>query len=223
MCMNIAIIVFAGKGTRMGMDIPKQFLKVNGKDIVCYTIEAFDSHPLIDEIVLVTNKDYLSYVKSFKYVYNFKKIVIVVPGGDTRQESVRNALEAINANRDDYVYIHDGDRPLISENLITTCIKRTTNGENIVPFINSKERIKEISNSGRKIEINGETFDVQTPQCFSYNLIKEAHLKFINEEVSDDASLIEKMGIKVTYIKGEPNNFKVTQISDLNYFEKMVK
>lgn len=221
--MNIAIIVFAGKGTRIGGEIPKQFIKIKGVDLVAYTIEAFNSHPLIDEIVLVTSREYLSYVKTFKYTYNLSKVSLVVPGGETRQESVKNALKAISGTKNDIVYIHDGDRPLISEELITNCIKKATEGYNVVPYLNKNERIKGISNSGRVVEISGETFDVQTPQCFPYNLIKEAHMNYACESVSDDASLVEKLGKEITYIKGEQNNFKVTQISDLNYLQKLVK
>ncbi|MCQ2802712.1 MAG: 2-C-methyl-D-erythritol 4-phosphate cytidylyltransferase [Bacilli bacterium] len=221
--MNIAIIVFAGKGTRIGSEIPKQFIKINGVDLVAYTINAFNSHPLIDEIVLVTSKEYLSYVKSFKHNYSLKKVSLVIQGGETRQESVRNALNKIIATDSDYVFIHDGDRPLISQELITTCIRETLNGKNVVPIINKSEQIKNISNSGRVIEINNEVFDVQTPQCFSFNLIKEAHNTYNAEEVSDDASLIEKLGKQITYIKGESENFKITQPSDLNYFQRLVK
>lgn len=221
--MNIAIIVFAGKGTRIGTEIPKQFIKINGKDLVSYTINAFNSHPFIDEIVLVTSKEYLPYVKTFKHTYHFDKVSQVVEGGETRQESVRKALIKINGSNSDFVFIHDGDRPLISDDLITKCIKEVHEGKNIVPVMNKNDRVQGISNSGRVIELNNEVFDVQTPQCFPYNLVKEAHLAFKDEAVSDDASLIEKLGKQITYVKGEQNNFKVTHPTDLDYLEKLVK
>lgn len=221
--MNIAVIVFAGRGTRINSSIPKQFIKINNRELVSYTIERFNNHKEIDEIILVTCSDYVEYVKTMVSKYSFNKVKMVVEGGETRQESVRNALNEISANDTDIILIHDGDRPLVSDKIINDSINVLSAADGVCPILKKVDEISEISNSGRVIEIEGELVDIQTPQVFCYKLIKDAHNRLKDETVNDDLSLIEKLGQKVTFINGDKLNFKVTKDCDLSYFEKMVK
>lgn len=221
--MNIAFIVFAGKGSRIASPLPKQFIKIKGKDLVCYAIEKFSSHPLIDEIVLITSEEYLTYTKSLVFANEYKKVSKVVVGGATRQESVRNGLNETNYSNEDHVLIHDGDRPLISSEIITNCIRKLDEGKNVIPILKHSDAYKFVSNSGRKITIDKEEYDVQTPQCFNYLTIKNAHNRLKDIAVNDDASLLEKLGEKIEYIQGDKDNYKITTNMDLEYLKGIIK
>lgn len=220
--MNIAIIVFAGKGTRINSKTPKQFIKVNGKDVVAYTIDVFEKHPLIDGIILVTSEEYLAYTKNMVFSNRYSKIYNVVAGGKTRQESVRNGLNSMNYGEDDYALIHDGDRPFIKDSIITDSIMALRKYDAVTVAIKSEEGMDGVKNLGRKIIKDGVSYDVQTPQSFRYTLIKDAHNKLKDEEFVDDASLIEKEGGYVHLIDGDPMNFKITTDEDLAFFKKEI-
>lgn len=220
--MNIALIVFAGTGSRIHSSIPKQFIKIAGHELVAYTINTFEKHPLIDEIVLVTSKEYYAYTQQFVYANDFRKVSLIVEGGDTRQASVRNGLNKTKYNDNDVVLIHDGDRPLLGDGLITRCLREMEHEDACTLFIKNEDTLKEISNKGRKDIINGVSFDIQTPQCFRYGLIKELHNKYKDENVTDDVSLVLLENQKVSYIEGNPNNFKVTEDRDLEYLKKVI-
>ena len=218
--MNVAVIVFGGVGSRISSSLPKQFIKIKDKELVIYTIEKFNSSPLIDEIVLVTNKDYLELTISLVNKYKLDKVTHVFVGGETRQESVKIALENTSYKNDDFVLIHDGDRPLVSEEIIFNNIKSLENHDVVctaIKHINSNEKA---SNSGRKIEISGERIDIQTPQSFRYGLIKSAHQNS-NKEVSDDISLLEDK-YEVFFVDGDKDNFKVTTNEDLEYLKTIL-
>ena len=201
----------------MNSSIPKQFIKVDGKELVSYTINAFDSNPSIDEIILVTHIDYVEHVKA----YNYKKVSLVVAGGKTRQESVRIGLNAKKFKDDDIVLIHDGDRPLVTDSLISKPLSLLRKYDAICPYIKHVDALKEISNLGRTKRINGVDVDIQTPQIFRYGLIKSAHNKKKDKSFSDDIGLIEDE-YKVCYILGDKYNFKITTETDLKYFEKII-
>ena len=219
--MNIALITFAGIGSRITSLVPKQFVKIKGQDMVCYTIDTFENHPLIDEIVLVTSKEYLSYVQNMVFAHDYKKVSMVVEGGKTRQESVRLALNKMKTFPDSVVLIHDGDRPLVSAKLITKIIKEKNTAKVVVPVLENKKKEPLSSGAGRKITIKDVLYDVQTPQAFLYPEILEAHNRLKGEEVSDDASLFNESLVK--YIPGEARNFKVTTNSDLDLLKEILK
>ena len=220
--MNIALIVFAGSGTRMHTSVPKQFVKVNEQELVVYTIKRFIDNPHIDEIVLVTSKDYLVFVNELINKYELKKIVKVVEGGATRQESVKLGLLATDYDDNDFVLIHDGDRPMVSNAIINKCISYLEEYEAACPILDIKDRLHDVSNSGRTRVIDGVEVDIQTPQAFRYDLIKSRHIELANQSFSDDIGLVES-AVEVKYFLGDPNNFKITQDKDLVYFEKLLK
>ena len=220
--MNIALIVFAGSGTRMHTSVPKQFVKVNGQELVVYTIKKFEDNPNIDEIVLVTSKEYFSYVQEFKDKYDLKKVVKVVEGGASRQESVKLGLLATNYDNNDNVLIHDGDRPLVSHSIINQCILYLDEFQAVCPVLNITDRLNEVSNSGRARLVNNQEVDIQTPQAIKYGLIKSKHIEYQDKTFSDDIGLVED-SVEVKFFLGEPTNFKITQDKDLVYFEKILQ
>ena len=215
--MNVALIVFAGSGTRINSSIPKQFIKINDIDLVAYAIKKFNENPHIDEIDLVTSKEYIPYVQCFKDKYNLEKINKIIEGGDTRQASVRLGLMALDLADKDNILIHDGDRPLLSHALINQAIDYLDEFEATCPYISTSDVIPEISNLGRRHVYNGEEIHIQTPQSFRFGLIKNKHIINKDVAVSDDISLVDESMVK--YYHGDKLNFKVTTDADLEYLQ----
>ena len=213
---NIAIILAGGKGKRMGADISKQFLTINSKPIICYTIEAFQKSDLIDEIIVVLPKDEIDYFNKDvlgKYDLNISKIV---EGGKERQDSVYNALQSIkNCN---IVLIHDGARPLVSKEIIEKGISYAEMYSAAAPGVMPKDTIKVINSKriSKETLVRNNLVAVQTPQCFKYSLIKECHSKIRNNiEVTDDTMVVETYGNEVYIYEGDYENIKVTTKEDL--------
>ena len=215
--MNIALIVFAGSGTRINSSIPKQFIKINDIDLVVYAIKKFNENPHIDEIDLVTSKEFIPYVQCFKDKYHLEKINKIIEGGDTRQASVRLGLMALDSADKDNVLIHDGDRPLISHAIINQAIDYLDEFEAACPYISTSGVIPDISNLGRKYILNGEEVHIQTPQSFRFGLIKDKHVLKQDLQVNDDISLVDPSLVK--FYPGDKLNFKVTTDVDLKYLQ----
>ena len=150
-----------------------------------------------------------------------KKIKKVIAGGANRQESVRLGLEAIDYDEKDNILIHDGDRPLVSNGVINECISSLDEYDACCPYILSKNELPEVSNSGRKIILNSEDVDIQTPQCFKFGLIKDSHLQKRELEVNDDISLVNNNLVR--FFEGDPYNFKVTTDNDLQFLKKVLE
>ncbi|MBO6280211.1 MAG: 2-C-methyl-D-erythritol 4-phosphate cytidylyltransferase [Bacilli bacterium] len=220
--MNIALIVFAGKGTRVKSPIPKQFIKIHDKELVIYTIEQFQKNQNIDEIVLVTHPDYIDLVKKLVKQYELSKVKNILPGGETRQDSVRLGLLSMEYDEKDNVLIHDGDRPLVSQEIIDSNINQLNEFSAVCTMIYHRNALKEVSNLGRNKKINDIDADIQTPQSFKFGLIKKYHLLRQNEEFSDDASIVER-DIEVCYIPGNKYNFKITTDGDLEHFKNLIE
>lgn len=220
--MNIALIVFAGSGSRIHSEVPKQFIRINDIEMVVYTIKKFNENPNIDEIVLVTAKEYVPYVETLVTKYEFNKVKHIVEGGDTRQDSVRLGLEAIEYHEDDNILIHDGDRPLVSNAIINNALHHLQEFKAVCPILNQEERYTEISNSGRVALVDNIKVDIQTPQGFKFGLIKQAHQNKKYQEFADDIGLVE-LEVEVKYFDGEKDNFKVTEDRDLEFLDKMLQ
>lgn len=221
---NIAIIVCGGKGKRMGTDLPKQFLKLNNKPIIAHTIEKFQNCNIIDEIVVVINKDYEKYFKEIISKYNFNKISNIVFGGKERFNSVYNGLISIK-NENSIVVIHDGVRPFIKLKYIENIIEETKKNKACILGIGVKDTIKICENNTVLKTIRRENlFIIQTPQAFNYKLIKKAYEKALEEGFfgTDDSVLIENMGEKVKVIAGDYENIKITTPEDLKIGEALL-
>jgi 2-C-methyl-D-erythritol 4-phosphate cytidylyltransferase len=220
------IIVAAGKGLRMGGDISKQFMKMKNKHILAYTIEAFDQCELVNEIVIVTQKEYIEYCKKeIIDFYNFKNEIKIVEGGSERQYSVYNGLKAVCA-KNDIVLIHDGVRPFIKEKYIHKVFASAYENSACVLGVPVKDTIK-ICDEGGFVENTPNrqfVYAIQTPQAFKYSVILTAHEKAVKDGFlgTDDAMLVERLGYKIKVEQGSYNNIKITTIEDLIVAENLL-
>lgn len=222
---NIALILASGTGSRCNLGIPKQFAKINNKTILEYTVNAFETHELIDEIYLVTSKEFLEKVKEL--TKNYKKVQKVIQGGETRKDSSYNGISAIN-EIEAKVLIHDGVRPLISKDIITNCIKELEEKSAICVAIDSTDTIYEINENNTIKAIPQRKFlkRAQTPQCFKLSLIKKAHELANNDPnclVTDDCGLVQYYNLADIYLtQGDENNIKITYKEDLDFVKKQL-
>ena len=223
--MNIgAIIPAAGQGKRMKTKINKQYLQLAGRPLLAHTLEVFTNDNKIDEIIVVVKEEEMEYCKKNiidKYFYDDIKLVA---GGETRQQSVYAGLMAFSPAIN-YVIIHDGARPLLSSKLLNTVITKLADYKALTTAIPVKDTIKIVDKDNFVTETpaRDNLRAIQTPQAFEYQLIYKAHKNYSEDlKVTDDASLVEKMGHKVKVIKGENKNIKVTTPIDLSYAESIL-
>lgn len=222
---NIALILASGTGSRCNLGIPKQFAKINNKTILEYTINAFETHELIDEIYLVTSKEFLEKVKEL--TKDYIKVQAVIQGGETRKDSSYNGISAIKDSEAN-ILIHDGVRPLISKDIITNCIKELEEKSAICVAIDSTDTIYKINENNTIKAIPQRKFlkRAQTPQCFKLSLIKKAH-KLANNDpnclVTDDCGLVQYYNLTDIYLtQGDENNIKITYKEDLDFVKKQL-
>ena len=222
--MISAIVLAGGRGKRMNYHKSKQFIEIKGKPVLVYTLEKFIYNKSIDEVILVLPEDEVDYCKKEvlqKYSLKVDRIVI---GGKEMQDSVFNALEAME--KANIVLIHDGARPFISEKIIEEGIKYANIYGAAAPGVTPKDTIK-IKNEDN---ISVDTPDrntlvaVQTPQCFKYDEIYQCHRKIKEENaiVTDDTSVVERYGHKVYLYEGDYTNIKITTPEDLILAERLI-
>lgn len=219
---TIAIIPAAGFGVRMNAKIPKQFLELDGKPILAVTLEKFNRCSLVDGIIIVVPADDVEFcIKEIVEKFGIDKAVKVTAGGKRRQDSVRAGIKAIEG-RCDYVLVHDGVRPFIKIGTIEDTIGALKNERAVITAIPAKDTVKRVEGEGyvAKTYERKLLWLVQTPQAFRYDDIYNAHMKAEAEkwdEVTDDAVLMEKLGIPVKVVLGSEENIKVTTPHDLEY------
>jgi 2-C-methyl-D-erythritol 4-phosphate cytidylyltransferase len=225
---TVAIIPAAGAGVRMGIDRPKQYLELDGRPLLSVTLERFLVCPSVAAVILVAPPEDLDYCRKMVVEpLDINKSVQIVAGGKRRQDSV---LKGIEASEGDFelVLIHDGVRPLVTISLIENVIFAARKGGAAIAALPSKETVKEI---GEDLMVT-KTYDrrfvrlVQTPQVFQYNDILYAHRKAVEEgwdDVTDDASLLEKIGIPIRVLEGGEDNIKVTTPYDLDLARYLLK
>ena len=217
--MNVAIILAAGNGTRLSNNIKKQFIKVHDKQLFLFSFDSFCSSN-IDKILIVSSKEDINYVRSL--VSSNEKFLDVIAGGETRQQSVRNALDYLKniLADDDVILIHDAARPLIKVPLINEVINKTIEYDCCSLILPIKDTIISLSNNNYESTLERDKLaSVQTPQGFKFKIIYEAHLKAMHSSATDDAQLVKNLGFNIHLIKGDEQNFKITTNEDLNYFE----
>jgi 2-C-methyl-D-erythritol 4-phosphate cytidylyltransferase/2-C-methyl-D-erythritol 2,4-cyclodiphosphate synthase len=213
-----AIIPAAGEGRRMG-GVPKLFLPLGGKPLILHTLRPFLQNPNIKEIVVAVRGEDLEKTKDILKGLPVKVIV----GGKVRQETVRLALEAIDESLE-LLAIHDGARPFLSSQLLQACLEAGEKFGAIVPALPIYDTIKKGDEWVERTISREGLYTVQTPQVFRAELIKEAHRKAYEDGYvgTDDASLVERMGIKVRMIRGEKTNIKITDPEDLEIAERLM-
>ena len=225
---NTAIVLAAGQGKRMHSKIQKQFLKIQGYPVLYYSLRCFQESPLIQDIILVTGEDALSYCKEeIVKKYGFTKVSNVIAGGKERYDSVYSGLCACKDCR--YVLIHDGARPFITEEIIERGLEKVKETGACVVGMPSKDTIKLSDAEGYVKETPDRkcVWTIQTPQIFSYALIREAHDSIRKKDMSkitDDAMVIEhETGVKVALAEGSYQNIKITTPEDLYIAEAFLR
>ena len=211
-----AIIVAGGKGTRMGADIPKQFLPINGVPILCLTVSKFiDFDPEIT-IFLVLPTSLMAYWLQVSTQWIPIDRCKLIPGGQERFFSVKNAIDNLPDDID-IVAIHDGVRPLVSVNCIARCFAEATLNGNAVPAVDVVESLRFVDSNGSRPLDRKSVKIIQTPQVFITDDIKKAYQQPYDEHFTDDASVMEKFGKKINLAQGEKQNIKITTFDDLQY------
>jgi len=213
-----AIIVAGGKGLRMGGDIPKQFLPINGKPILMHTIEAFRKALDGIQIVLVLPVAQQDYWRKLCEKHNFHSPRLIVNGGETRFHSVRNGLAILPDDTEAVVGVHDGVRPFVSLETIHRCYNAASEGKAVVPVVPVVETIRQILPDGSSLTRPRDEYRlVQTPQTFPLAMLKEAYRQPYSEAFTDDASVVEALGKGITMVEGNRENIKITTPSDLRH------
>lgn len=221
--MNFAILLLGGNGNRLKSELPKQFIKINDKEVFLYSYEIFLNHPDVDKIILVTLKEFIPFVKE---KVNLEK-TIVIEGGLTRQESVFNALKYLKdkINGSDIIIIHDACRPLITTSIITSSINEIKDNDAVITSMEATNSLAIKDGNYLSYYIDrSKVVEIQTPQTFRYKDIYEAHLNaYINKKsYTDDGSILENKFKKVKLIRGNSFNFKITTFEDLILFERII-
>lgn len=221
MSKNIAIILAAGEGKRLGYSIPKQFIKIFSKEILAYTIEKFEKSN-IEEILIITNEKNIKKTEKIVQKYQYKKIKKIIVGGKERYNSVYNAISEYSFENEDKIFIHDAARCLISVEKINELIRFSQNENAVVLGVKAIDTLRTL----QKDEFYNKTLDrnivynIQTPQVFVFDKIKKAYDIFMkddkNKKVTDDAEILYKyLKIKAKFLEGEYKNIKITNKDDL--------
>ncbi len=218
----VAIIVAGGKGERMGGEIPKQFLPLAGKPIIIHTLEKFEAHPEVTDIIIVCHHYYIKTLEDMIKAYQFEKIYKIIDGGKTRQESSFKGV-VICPEGTEVVMVHDAVRPFVTEDVITNVIASAKEIGASAPAIESSDTVIMIEDGLiEDIPERGKVRRIQTPQGFTYAKILQAHEEAISEGVSDftdDCGLVLSTGGDVRIVEGSEDNVKITTQVDLDKAE----
>ncbi len=222
---RIAILLLGGSAKRFGGNTPKQLLPVNGRPLFCYAFDALSTSPEIDAIILVVRPDLEDEVKGIVEKRASKKPICYVPGGDSRSESVRNAILYLDENGisgETIILIQDADRPHLDERLIKEGIEKAMDSGASVTAIPCTDSVFVSSDSEHvsSYQEREKTFLAQTPQTFRLDLLRKLSFAEIS---TDEASQIHALGEKVSIVRGSPLNYKINYPEDLERFEKEAK
>lgn len=218
---KIAVIVAAGAGLRMGSELPKQFLPLNGKPVLQHTLETFLNAYEDLEIIVVINPRDAFHVNSIIQSTGFSDRIKIVNGGDTRYHSVQNGLKEVP--NDTIVFVQDAVRCLTSVKLIHDCYERAVKSGNAIPAVTATDTIRIERNGGNELIDRNSVRLIQTPQTFQSTLIKNAFESEYKESFTDEASVLENAGEKIHLIEGEKTNIKITTPIDLIIAEKILE
>ena len=218
-----AIIVAGGTGTRMGSNTPKQFLLLNDKPILYYTLKVFlEAYPDI-QIILVLPEEYTDLGREIIDAYFDYSRIQITSGGETRFDSVKKGLALVD--KDSIVFVHDAVRCLVTTDLIHRCYENAVRVGSAVPAIRSKDSVRllnEEENDNEVIDRSKVVF-VQTPQTFHSRLLLPAFQIDYKERFTDEATVVEAFGLKIALVEGEENNIKITRPIDLLIAENLLK
>jgi len=215
--MRLSVIITAGGiGTRMGSDLPKQFLKLSEQPVLMHTIEAFHQFDSSAELILTLPPDWKSFWLELIDEHAFQIAHQIVDGGKERFHSIQNALAHCSG---DVIAVHDGVRPLVDQKTIKRVVEGATQFGQAVPVVSVKDTLRTLLNGTSQTVNRNHYVLVQTPQCFQKNTIKEAYSQPFMPEFTDDASVVEHLGKLVHLVEGNEENLKITAPMDLQIAE----
>lgn len=210
---KISVIITAGGiGKRMGGDLPKQFILLSGKPILLRTLECFHSIDSNFEFVITLPIDWHDYWKSILKEFNCGIPHTIVAGGEERFHSIKNALEICTGES---IFVHDGVRPFIAKEILQVCVNSLKTNDAVVPVLPMKESIRERHGKASRAVDRSNFMIVQTPQCFSSTVLRDAYNLDYHSGITDDASLVESLGIEIQLVDGNEDNIKITTQKDL--------
>ncbi len=227
--MNIGLLIAGGSGARMHQDIPKQFLTVNEKPVIIYTLEAFQKHEEIDAIAVVCIEGWEQVLWAYAKQFNITKLKHVVPGGDCGQASIRNGVYALEQEygQEDIVLIHDAIRPLVSADIISDCIHMAKEKGAAIAAIPCAEAmlVTNDQESSEELFIRDNLKRTQTPQGFPLGKICEIHREALKKGITNSVAsctLMIEMGETVYFSKGSEKNIKLTTVEDIDIFKALL-
>lgn len=214
---KIAIIVAGGKGERMHADIPKQFIEIQGKPILMHTLESFHRYDAAIQLIVVLPSVQIEFWNGLCQKHAFSLSHLIVAGGQTRFQSVKNGLDTVNVPA--LVAVHDGVRPLVSVETIARCFDEAEKNEAAIPVIDLVDSIRQVTADGNQSVDRNAYKLVQTPQVFDSVVLKKAYEQDFSPLFTDDASVVEAIGIKIHLVEGNRENIKITTAFDLRIAE----
>ncbi len=224
--MTTSVVPAAGKGTRLGTKLPKTLIPIAGKPIIAWTVETLEQTPIIDSIVLVAPDEFIGEFKKLCSENSWEKVVAIVAGGLDRQQSVWNGLKVM-PEETEWVIVHDAARPLVKPSLILAVWEAANEiGTGAIAALPCPDTVKRTLDG----VLIAETLDreqiwlAQTPQVFAADLLKEAHEQAIKDGCSatDDAMLVERLGVPIRLVMGDPLNIKITNPVDISLAEALI-
>lgn len=230
--MNVAIILAAGSGQRMGQDIPKQFLNVYDKPVVIYTLESFQKHPEIDAIEVVCLEGWHDILRAYAKQFGITKLRWIVSGGETGQESIRNGVYNLEGEcyEDDVIIIHDGIRPLVDDVVLSDVIVKCRQYGNAVTSMPYNEQIFVVDDDVSTVQyIPRETLRrVSTPQAYKFGRLDSAYHEAFEKEIgiygsSYTNTMMVELGERLYFAAGSDKNIKLTTKDDLEMFKAYIK
>lgn len=226
---NVALIIAGGSGNRMGQSIPKQFLTVNERPVIIYTLEAFQKHPEIDAIEVVCIEGWQSVLQAYANQFNITKLKYIVLGGKNGQDSIRNGVYELEKHFDsnDIVLIHDAIRPMVSADIISDCIRVTREKGNAIAVIPCMEAMMQTENG--EVSVGSYPRErlkrTQTPQGFHIGEICDLHRRALKAGITNSVAsctLMIEMGEQVHFSIGSEKNIKLTTVEDIDIFKALL-
>jgi 2-C-methyl-D-erythritol 4-phosphate cytidylyltransferase len=220
----VAVIPAGGKGTRSGLNVPKQYLKIKGKELITYTLEVLQKNRSVDEIIISADPFYFKLLNKIKKKYSFSKLSGIVKAGKERQDSVYNGLNSLSASSGDLILVHDAVRPLLPAKILSDAIKTAIEKGNTVVCLKAKDTLIRGNDLVEKYLDRDEVCYVQTPQIFEYSLLKKAMDKAFKDKFrgTDESMLVRRLNEKINIVEGSVFNFKVTSQEDIKLLSKLI-
>lgn len=228
--MNIAMIIAGGSGQRMNQDIPKQFINVNNRPVIVYTLEAFQRHPNIDAIVVVCLEGWQEILRAYSKQFNITKLKWIITGGQNGQESIKNGIDNLreNCSEEDMILIHDAIRPMVSQEIISDCISKCKlygSAVTVIPCVEAVLYSENHIDAEQSID-RSTLMRTQTPQAFYLSKLLWAHREAKKHGITNSiatCTLMIELGETINFSTGSEKNIKLTTTDDIEIFKALLQ